>query len=278
MAKVQPIAINYQKKQDCADSVEPQNAQDSDGSPPEYVVEAVVDDKMIGGIQFYYLKWEGYPSEENTWEPEEHLQCSRLIEDYKRKKRVHQLSKKYPKGFDLSELMPCPKQHRIRVVNTIDKAQLPSELTYTDGYVRGPDVPYPSGVLFPCSCTGDKCGHACECMEVMCYDEDGLLCLELKQSIHECNYLCKCSIECPNRVVQRGANIHMEIFRTSYKGWGARALRPLRRGEYVCRYTGELITYEDSTLRDVDNTSTYLFDLDHEITLEDSNRFAIDAQ
>ncbi|KAI7829090.1 hypothetical protein BX661DRAFT_142495 [Kickxella alabastrina] len=174
--------------------------------------------------------------------------------------------------------MPCPKQHRIRVVNTIDKAQLPSELTYTDGYVRGPDVPYPSGVLFPCSCTGDKCGHTCECMEVMCYDEDGLLCLELKQSIHECNYLCKCSIECPNRVVQRGANIHMEIFRTSYKGWGARALRPLRRGEYVCRYTGELITYEDSTLRDVDNTSTYLFDLDHEITLEDSNRFAIDAQ
>eukprot|EP00965_Chrysotila_dentata_P206700 6183683-Pleurochrysis_carterae.AAC.3 len=42
-------------------------------SPEEYVVEAILGEKKIGGELRYLVKWEGYGQEDNTWEPEEHL-------------------------------------------------------------------------------------------------------------------------------------------------------------------------------------------------------------
>ncbi|KAJ2702700.1 hypothetical protein FB645_004187 [Coemansia sp. IMI 203386] len=242
-----------------------------------YTVEAVVDDRIIGGQKYYLLKWEGYGSEENTWEPvDDNFQCMDLANDYERRKKMKTFGALYPKGFSLSRLYNVPSLHKIRVINEVDEAQLPEDFVYTDGYIRGKGVPYPSGVVFPCSCTGAKCGVDCECMGVSCYDDRGRLCVELQYPIHECNYLCKCSINCPNRIVQRGNPIQLDVFRTILKGWGVRTRRIIYKGEYVCRYTGELITFEESTLRDLEQT-TYLFDLDHEIPRKLDNHYAIDA-
>ncbi|ORX73880.1 SET domain-containing protein, partial [Linderina pennispora] len=95
--------------------------------------------------------------------------------------------------------------------------------------------------------------------------------------IYECSYMCKCSKDCPNRAIQRGSNLKLTIFRTTRKGWGVCTEQPIRRGQYICRYTGELLTFQESDTR---NTSdmTYLFDLDKEVPIGEQPEYTIDAR
>ena len=80
-----------------------------------------------------------------------------------------------------------------------------------------------------CSCPGDECdldaGGTCQCLEdsddkKFAYDEYGLVHHPPGIAIIECNDQCSCARTCPNRVVQRGRRIPLEIFKTQRKGWG----------------------------------------------------------
>ncbi|KAK0419583.1 hypothetical protein QR680_014219 [Steinernema hermaphroditum] len=52
----------------------------------EYIVEAIVSSRKKGRKTEYLIKWKNYPSSDNTWEPEENcMQCTELIQEYKRK-------------------------------------------------------------------------------------------------------------------------------------------------------------------------------------------------
>ena len=48
-----------------------------------YLVERVVDKKQVGKRTMYCVKWEGYKSDENTWEPAKNLaNVKHLIQEY----------------------------------------------------------------------------------------------------------------------------------------------------------------------------------------------------
>jgi hypothetical protein len=79
--------------------------------------------------------------------------------------------------------------------------------------------------------------------------------------------MCCSSSECAgNRVVTKGINLPLEIFRTINRGWGVRCMHPLHPGQIIATYEGELVTNAEAELRK--DTHSYLFDLDHFLTIK----------
>ncbi|EDV43050.2 heterochromatin protein 1C [Drosophila ananassae] len=86
---------------------------------PNFVVERIIDKRITGeGKVEYFIKWRGYPSTDNTWEPEENCDCPTLIQRFeesraKSKKRGEkkpkceeiQKPRGYERGLELAEIV-----------------------------------------------------------------------------------------------------------------------------------------------------------------------------
>ncbi|TPX54599.1 hypothetical protein PhCBS80983_g05863 [Powellomyces hirtus] len=56
---------------------------DDDGADEEiYDVEELVAHKKVKGKLMFFIKWKGYPSSDNTWEPAENIESKELIDEY----------------------------------------------------------------------------------------------------------------------------------------------------------------------------------------------------
>lgn len=75
----------------------------SDAEPEEeYTVEKILDKRLRGGKTEYLIKWEGYPDSENTWEPEDNLDCPDLIQGFEEKSKQKKEEKKRKKEAESS--------------------------------------------------------------------------------------------------------------------------------------------------------------------------------
>ena len=62
------------------------------GSEEEYEVETIISHKGSPGRRKYLTAWKGYPSSENTWEPESNLRhAPEILGDYKHSHSLNQL-------------------------------------------------------------------------------------------------------------------------------------------------------------------------------------------
>ncbi|CAD6503387.1 BgTH12-03052 [Blumeria graminis f. sp. triticale] len=89
--------------------------------------------------------------------------------------------------------------------------------------------------------------------------------LSSRMPIYECNRQCGCPDDCPNKVVSRGRQLPLQIFRTVNRG--LRSTEDIKQGQFVGNYVGELITSDEANWRRAQSTKSqkkdvYLFALD----------------
>lgn len=56
-------------------------------------------------------------------------------------------------------------------------------------------------------------------------------------------------VKCGSNATSVGLTHRMEVFRTEGKGWGVRSWDPIKAGEFVCEFTGEMLTHSEAEKR-----------------------------
>ncbi|KAK3986565.1 hypothetical protein QBC44DRAFT_247948, partial [Cladorrhinum sp. PSN332] len=181
----------------------------------------------------------------------------------------------------------------IAIINDNDDVPMNPDFKFIDHSVVSKDVPIAEDSFRTgCDCPNDEeCMYgSCQCLDEMEDESDqednkgrrqkfayywkgpkaGLMrpkYLEGREPIYECHDACACSLQCPNRVVQRGRTVPLTIFRTANRGWGVKSPVDIKKGQFVDRYLGEIITCEEGNRRRAESTiaskkDVYLFALD----------------
>ncbi|KAH8802100.1 hypothetical protein F5882DRAFT_425459 [Hyaloscypha sp. PMI_1271] len=191
------------------------------------------------------------------------------------------------RAFSIAQPPHC---YTMAVTNEVDKEWISLDFKFIEKCVLGKDVQKSlaeEGFRSGCDCKEDAaCAKECECLSDLDPDNiinpdfknayytagtrKGLLRYEILElssdEIYECSDLCACSEDCPNRVVGRGRKFNIEVFKTKDgRGFGVRAKEDIRKGQFIDKYVGEIITAEEANRRRENakyRKDLYLFALD----------------
>lgn len=168
----------------------------------------------------------------------------------------------------------------IDCVNEVDDEPVPTDFLYLLENCETVPISIDRTITSLQSC---KCDDLCTSPSCLCssisyrcwYSKEGRLVPEFNildpPMLFECSRACLCWNTCQNRVVQNGITCHLQLFRTSGKGWGVRTLQSIPKGTFVCEYIGEILSDSEADQREDDS---YLFDLEN----RDGETFCLDAR
>ncbi|KAK8959131.1 Histone-lysine N-methyltransferase SUVR5 [Platanthera guangdongensis] len=95
------------------------------------------------------------------------------------------------------------------------------------------------------------------------YDDHGRILLEEGYLVYECNSMCSCDVTCSNRVLQKGVQVKLQVFRKeANKGWGVRAGEFIPGGTFICEYIGVVKARQETPgeMHD-EHGSNYIYDM-----------------
>ncbi|XP_014602579.1 PREDICTED: histone-lysine N-methyltransferase SUV39H2-like isoform X1 [Polistes canadensis] len=171
----------------------------------------------------------------------------------------------------------------ILVENLVDLEGPPENFFYIEDYLPGEGVIIPEDPPIGCNCV--NCGSNTKCCFVQNdstfpYTLKGKIRVKPGTPIYECNKRCKCDMDCPNRIIQRGTNRKFCIFKTDNgRGWGVKTLESIKKGSFVTQYVGEVISSDEADKRGKEYDAagrTYLFDLDYN-EIDNQCLYTVDA-
>lgn len=150
-------------------------------------------------------------------------------------------------GYLSADISKKKENEPVAVVNNIDGNKDPLLFEYV---VRPTFKTFDATGLggSGCQCASD-CNAGCECVKrngrEVAFDCHGRL-LRGRPLVYECGKKCGCLPSCMNQMKLKGLRHQLEVFRSRETGWGVRSLDFIQAGEFICEYSGILLTKQEA--------------------------------